>query len=165
MIQITFSEEDIRALNHERYHHPHPRVQQRMEALWLKSQGLPHKEICRLTSISGNTLREYLDMYKKGGIEKLKEVNFYCPRSEMMNHKDSIENYFREHPPATIAEAIAKIEELTGIKRSPTQVRTFLKSIGMRCLKVGMIPSKADPNEQEAFKKTVRTPFRRSTLG
>lgn len=153
MIQITFSEEDIRAFNHERYHHPHPRVQQRMEALWLKSRGLSHKEICRLTSISGNTLREYLCMYKEGGIEKLKEINFYQPKSELMNYKNTIENYFREHPPATIAEAIAKIEELTGIKRSPTQVRTFLKSIGMRCLKVGMVPSKADPDKQEAFKK------------
>ena len=82
-------------------------------------------------------------------IEKLKEVTFYCPRSELMNHKDTIENYFREHPPSTIAEAIAKIEELTGIKRCPTQIRKFLKSIGMRCLKVGMVPSKADPDEQE----------------
>jgi transposase len=153
MIQITFSEEDIRALNHERYHHPHPRVQRKMETLWLKSQRLPHEKICTLASIRGNTLREYLRMYTEGGIEKLKEINFYRPQSELVNHKDTIENYFREHPPATIAEAIAVIEELTGIKRSPTQGRTFLKSIGMRCLKVGMVPSKADPDEQEAFKK------------
>ena len=45
MLQLEFSEADKRALNHERYHHSHPRVQQRMEALWLKSQGLPHQRI------------------------------------------------------------------------------------------------------------------------
>ena len=27
MIKIEFTEEEIKALNHERYHHPHPRVQ------------------------------------------------------------------------------------------------------------------------------------------
>lgn len=46
-----------------------------------------------------------------------------------------------------------KIEELTGIKRSPTQVRVFLKKIGMKCRKVGVMPSKADPEIQDAFKK------------
>ena len=27
------------ALEHERFHHPHPHVRRKMEALWLKSQG------------------------------------------------------------------------------------------------------------------------------
>jgi transposase len=164
MIQISFSKEDKEVLNYERFHHPHPQVQRKMEALWLKSHGFPHNQITKLTGITGNTLRQYLKMYKEGGIEKVKEVNFYRPQSDLVNHKDSIEEYFRKHPPSTISEAIAKIEELTGIRRGPTQVRKFLKSIGMRCLKVGMVPSKADPDEQEAFKKTHGTSVRRSKL-
>ena len=36
--QTGFTEGDIKALNYERYHHPHPRVQRKMEALWLKSR-------------------------------------------------------------------------------------------------------------------------------
>lgn len=94
-------------------------------------------------------------MYKEDGIERLKEIKFYCPQSDLLNHKDTLEEYFRKNPPSTISEATAKIEELTGIKRGPTQVRKFLKSIGMRRLKVGMIPSKADPDEQETFKKNT----------
>src|SRR5437660_917457 len=48
MLQLEFSEADKHALNHERYPHPHPRVQQRMEAMWLTNHGLqrceePHK--------------------------------------------------------------------------------------------------------------------------
>ncbi len=38
---------------------------------------------------------------------------------------------------------MAKIEELTGLKRSETQVEKFLKSSGMKCRKVGMLPAKA----------------------
>jgi len=31
-------------LSYERFNHPHPFVQRKMEALWLKSQGLPHQQ-------------------------------------------------------------------------------------------------------------------------
>jgi transposase len=158
MIHIEFTEDEMKALNHERYYHPHPRVQRKMEALWLKSHGLPHKDIAQLAGVSLNTLRSYLHDYQEDGIQKLKEVTFYQPKSELESHKTSIEAYFREHPPATITEAAHKIEELTGIKRSPTQVREFLKSIGMSHRKVGMIPSKADVDKQEAFMKEELEP-------
>jgi Homeodomain-like domain len=77
MIRIEFSEEEKQALDYERYHHPHPHVQRKMEALWLKSQKLPHKDICRFTGISKHTLCTYLEAYKEGGMNKLKEINFY----------------------------------------------------------------------------------------
>jgi transposase len=92
-----------------------------MEALLLKSQNLPHEQICQITGISVNTLRHYPQAYIEGGIDRLKEIRFYRQQSKLLEHKNTIEDYFREHPPATIKEAIAKIEELTGIKRSPTQ--------------------------------------------
>ena len=131
MIRIEFTEEEKQALHHERFHHPHPRVKQKMEALWLKSQGLTHQEIRRLTCISKPTLCAYLKDYQEGGIEKLKEVNFYRPTSELAEYTSTIETYFRENPPATVKEATAKIEDLTGIKRSETQVRQFLSTLGI----------------------------------
>jgi hypothetical protein len=51
--------------------------------------------------------------------------------------------------------AAAKIADLTGIVRKPTQVRQFLKALGMKPRKVGMIPAKADVEAQEALKKTT----------
>ena len=39
LVKLTFSAEDIEQLYYERFHHPHPRVQRKMEALYLKSQG------------------------------------------------------------------------------------------------------------------------------
>jgi transposase len=67
-------------------------------------------------------------------------------------HRERLEDYFRHHPPATIKEAAAKIKDLTGIERKESQVRAFLKALGMQCRKVGMLPAKADPDEQAAFK-------------
>lgn len=158
MIRINFTDGDIKQLRDERFNHPHPRVQLKMEAVLLKSQNLKHKEICNIAGISGNTLRTYLRDYQEGGIEKLKEINFYKPQSDLENHRDTIEKYFNKNPPASIKEAMQKIEELTGIKRSENRVREYLKSIGMKRLKVGMIPSKADFEKQEKFLKEEMTP-------
>lgn len=108
MFNIIFSEADCKELRYQRFNHPHPRVQLKMEALLLKSKGLKQKEICHLIDICGNTLRSYLRDYLQGGIEKLKEINFYKPVSELALHKDSIESYFKEHPPASIKEAMSK---------------------------------------------------------
>lgn len=155
MIRIEFSEEEKRALEYERYHHPHPHVQRKMEALWLKSPNLPHKDICRCTGISKHTLCTYLQNYQQGGLEKLKEINFYKPKSALSLHEKTIETYFRARPPVSINAARDKIHELTGITRSPTQVRQFLLALGMRPRKVGMMPAKGDAKQQDIFKKKI----------
>lgn len=153
MIQLSFSAEAIEALHYERYHHPHPRVQRKMEALYLKSQGFLHRDIAAIVRVSEPTLVSYLREYAAGGVEGLKQLNFYQPTSDLAQHQNKIETYFREHPPKSLAQAASKIEELTGIKRSREQVRKFLHRIGMTCRRVGVVPAKADPVVQEEFKK------------
>jgi transposase len=98
-----------------------------MEALWLKSHGLPHEQMARLVGITENTLRDYFQLYGEGGVERLKEVAIQGPESALQLHYASWEAYFHAHPPATIKEAQRKIAALTGIKRSETPVREFLK--------------------------------------
>ena len=84
MIRITFNDADIRALRYERYHHPHPRVQQKAEALLMKNHGLKHKDICKFMGISLNTFREYLREYQEGGIERIKEIHFISPKVSLI---------------------------------------------------------------------------------
>jgi transposase len=158
VIKISFDENEINQLRHDRYHHPHPRVQRKIDVLLMKSQGIAHKKIAEIVGICPNTLRNYLREYQIGGLEKIKEISFYQPQSELAQHRQSLEKYFREHPVGSINEAISKIEKLTGLKRSRTRVRHFLKSIGLKCQKVGMVPSKADPDAQESFKKKELEP-------
>lgn len=126
-IELEFTPEIIEEINYERYHHPVPLVQRRMEVLWLKSNGLSHSLIAQLGRISENTMREYFRLYEQGGVAKLREVNFYHPQSQLNVHISTLEEYFKEHPVATIKEAQNKIKELTGIERSETQIREFFK--------------------------------------
>lgn len=151
MITIEFSEADVKALHQERFLHPHPRVQVRMEAVYLKSQHLAHRDICRLTRISGNTLRAYLRTYEQGGLAALQELHFRQPQSQLMTQRTSLEHCFRAHPPASLKQAQALITQATGITRSVVQVRTFLRHLGLRCRRVGTIPAKADVAAQTAF--------------
>jgi transposase len=155
MITINFSDADLAALQYWRFHHPDPRVQVRMEALYLRSQGVANRDIPRLCGISKASFHRYLTAYATGGIEQLQHFEPRRPRSLLHRHRPTIEADFQQRPPATVAEAVARIEALTGITRRPTQVRQFLKALGMRPRKVGMIPAKADVEAQEAFKKTA----------
>jgi transposase len=67
----------------------------------------------------------------------------------MQAYAVKIEQYFEENPPASIGEAVAKIEELTGIKRGETQVRKFLKDLKFRFRRVGTVPAKALTEEKK----------------
>jgi transposase len=123
MIEIEFTEQDIAQLHYERFHHPDPHVQQRLEVVYLKALGLPHKEIGRIARQSQKTVRRDLRLYQDGGIDALKQDHHYRPTSELDLHRETIEAEFKAKPPKTIKEAIDRVEKLTGIRRSPTQMR------------------------------------------
>ena len=125
--RLEFTPEILKELNYQRYHHLVPLVQRRMETLWLKAHQLPHAQIAVLVDVTENTIRDYFELYQAGGVEKLKEIHYYQPESELKEHIVSLEAYFREHPPATIKQAQHEVEVITGIKRSESQVREFLK--------------------------------------
>ena len=150
MLRIDFTWEDIEKLHYERYHYPHPLVQRKMEVIYLKSQGLAHQDIRTLCQISKTTLTKYIRQYKKGGVEELKKLEYKGQTSELNQYGEQIKEYFKKHPASTVAEASDAIEKITGIKRSPTQIREFMKRIGLRCLKVGYVPGKSMEAERIA---------------
>ena len=144
MIHLEFSFTELTALDYARYHHPHPQVQRKMEALYLSNQGLSHQEIRRLCRIGSKTaLVSYLREYEAGGIEALEQLHYKGHPSQLSEHIPSLSAHFEAHPPRTSAAAQAEIERLTSIKRSPTQIKAFLKRIGLKARKAGYAPDKA----------------------
>ncbi len=151
MINPTFTPEDQKIINYERFHHPHAHVQRKMEVLWCKSLGKSHKEIAEIAGIHINTVTVYLREYQNGGLEAVQKIKFYKPETELQKHSQTLKEYFSENPCTSLKQAAAKIEELTGIKRSLPQVETFLKKMGMKWRKVGTVPAKADLDKQAEF--------------
>ena len=109
-----------------------------MEALSLRSQGMPTRDIMRLCGISNASVHRSLKAYVIGGMERVKDIEHYRPHRDVATHRSTIDASVREHPPATVAEAAATIKELTGIARTPTQVRQCLPGLGMKPRNVGL---------------------------
>jgi transposase len=141
MRTITFTADDRLALAHLRYHHPDPRVQRRIEVLWLKSHGLGHDRIATYADVSRRTVQRHLDLYREGGLERLCRRPCHQPRSALIEHEVSLEEHFEAHPVRSAKQARAVIEQRTGIRRGLTQVRHFLKvRLGLRWRQTGAIP-------------------------
>jgi transposase len=58
----------------------------------------------------------------------------------MSAYRDLIRESFEKHPVRTVAEACDRIFQLTGLRRGPSQVRKFLKDLGLKFQRVRMIP-------------------------
>lgn len=127
MTRLTFSEVERQSLRKERFEHPHPRVQRRMDVLWYISLGETYSNAARLGDVSEATVDRYVAIYRQRGIEGLKQFDWTGTPSELVSHQASLEELFRLDPPHTTAEACRRIEEATGVKRGLTQVRQFLK--------------------------------------
>ena len=157
---FTFDDEVRQTLAHQRYHHPDPRVQERMEIVWLKSQGEKHERIAVLAGVSRSTVQRTLDLYAEHGLDGLRTFHWEGQPSALAPFHDCLEAEFQARPPHTVAEACRRIAELTGVVRRPTQVREFLKdTLGLSWRKVAAVP--VPPNksieeharEQAAFLK------------
>ena len=71
MIQVDIPKEIQEALSKARYEHPDVHVQRRLHALYFKSLGYNHKEICNLAGISYKTLEVVLKAYQEGGLDSV----------------------------------------------------------------------------------------------
>src|SRR5262249_54065872 len=78
---------------------------------------------------------------REGGLPRLRCGRWHQPRSVLVEHEDSLEEYFLKHPPRSAKQAQALIEQQTGIRRGLSQVRRFLKDrLALRWRKTGATP-------------------------
>ena len=126
---LTFSDDDRRTLATERYQHPDPRVQRRMEVLWLLSQGETQTRTGQLAGVSKATVERCVALFRHGGVSGLRQFHWAKPVSGLEKRRPALGPEFRERPPHTVAEAMQRIEALTGVRREETQVRVFLKKV------------------------------------
>jgi len=127
MLRVTISAEDIVTIQRDRYYHPQPHIMMRMHALALHHKGESAARIAQLLGRDQRTIRECLRKYQKGGLQAVYEYEKHKHECELEAYSGLIEQELEKRPPQSAKEAGAIIEELTGIKRSPTQIREFLK--------------------------------------
>src|SRR6267154_4532278 len=151
MLTLNISEADIASANYERINHPVKAIRKRMDSIWLVSEGFSRQEVARRSGIHRNSVKNYIKLYHKGGLEALQSFEYKGTSSIIMRKRITLEAYFRANPPRTAKEAAAKVEALTQTKLSIDEVRRFMHKIGMKPLKTGHIPAKADSEKQQDF--------------
>jgi transposase len=159
MLTLHLTPEDLEAAKIERYSHIVPKICLRMSVLCLVELGYPREDVSLQSGISTKSVKRIIQLYNRSGLDGIRKLHYRGPKSRIEPYRSSIESSFTVQPPRTSNEAAARIEELTGIKLSPGRALAFMKRIGMKCLKMGHIPAKADSDKQRAFYEETLKPL------
>ncbi len=132
-LRIQLTEEQQRIVDEERSSHPNLRVREKMLVLWLLHNGVTRKKAAEIVGVGRATVQRYVVAFREGGLDGLRRWNVNRPVSEMAAYRElireSFENQLRSR---TVAEASERIFQLTGLRRGPSQVRKFLKDLGLK---------------------------------
>lgn len=140
-LRIALTADEQRIVLAEREAHPDACVRRRLWSLWLLHCGTTREQAAKILGIACSSVQRDVSRYRQGGLEALRESRReYQPTSKLAQHQDVIRQSLEQQPARTIAEACQRIKELTGVERGPTQVRQFLKSLGLKWQRVRAIP-------------------------
>lgn len=159
MLTLHITPEDLGTAKIERYSHIVPKISLRMSVLCLVELGHTREAVSIHAGISTKSVKRIVRIYNESGLAGIRKLHYRGPMSKVDPHRSGIEESFRAQPPRTSNEAAARIEELTGIKLSAGRALAFMKRIGMKCLKMGHIPAKADSERQRVFYEDTLKPL------
>ena len=139
-IHVQLDEEQQRVVNEERSTHPNARVREKMLVLCLLHNGVTRQGAAKIVGVSRATVQRYVAAFRDGGLDGLRRWEPNRPVSEMAAYRELIRESFEKQPACTVAEVGERIFQLTGLRRSPSQVRKFAKDMGLKFRRVRAIP-------------------------
>jgi transposase len=150
MLTLNLDQAEIQRLNYERFHYPCPMVQKRLHAVYLKAVlGASNQHIGLLCDLHPNSVAHWVKAYRQQGFEVLTQNRYGTNASQLDGSRQSILESLQAQPPHSANQAVARIEELTGLRRSPCSVRRWMHKQGLRFRRLGHVPAKADPDKQQ----------------
>ena len=138
--RIHLTEQQQHLVNDERHAHPQEHVRRKMLVLWLLQCGLSRDKAAEVAGLGRATVQRYVAAFRTGGLEGLRRWGVLGPVSDLAAHEDLLRESFTKEPSRSMGEACDRIEQLTGLRRQPTQVRKFLKGMGLKWQRIRAIP-------------------------
>jgi len=138
--RVQLADQEYRIVNEERLSHPNERIRERMLVLLLLHNGVTREKAGEIVGVGRATVQRYVAAFRDGGLDGLRRWEPNRPQSEMAAYREVIRESFEKEPVRTVAEACDRIFQLTGLRRGPSQVRKFLKDMGLKFLRVRPIP-------------------------
>lgn len=138
--RVQLSEQERDVVNEERVSHPNERLRERMLVIWLLHNGITRQKAAEIAGVGRATVQRFVAAFREGGLDGLRRWEPNRPESEMAAFRESIRESFERQPVRTVAEAGERIYQVTGLRRGPSQVRKFVKDMGLKYQRVRVIP-------------------------
>jgi transposase len=138
--RVQLTEDQQRIVDEERTSHPDLHVREKMLVLWLLHCGTTRQKAADVVGLGRATVHRYLVAFREGGLDGLRRCHRHRPVSEMAAYRELIRESFEKQPACTVSEVGERIFQLTGLRRSPSQVRKFAKDMGLKFQRVRAIP-------------------------
>lgn len=128
---------------------PNQRARKKCLVVYLRKKGCQRKEIASIANIDEDSITNYMKCYSKNGLQGLLKEHYRKPESQLEPYTEQLKKLFIEQVPHTVNQAIKMIDAETNIRLKPTACRDFLKKIGMKCRRCGLVPGKATDDEKQ----------------
>jgi transposase len=149
MIDLKLTAEQLDELHKEATENPCVRARKKCWVVYLKGKGYAHREIAGVVRVDGDTVTDYLRKYRDGGLPMLLAENFHKGEGQLDGHAERLKKLFGKSHPHTVNQAIEMIDRETGVRLKNSACRAFLRKLGMKCRRCGLVPGKAPNDERQ----------------
>lgn len=127
-------------------------------AIRMRHEGAKPGFIAKCLNQHRNTITNYLNEYLDGKLPAILEDKYYRPSSSLEPFLACIKCSFLACPVSDAKQAVARVEAMTGIRLSESQIRRCMRNMGMKLRKTASIPGKIDPQLQFDFYRKEMLP-------
>ena len=126
----------------------------RIKAIVLLGSGWTPSQVAQVLLIDRTTVRTYYRNYKKGGINRLLEINYSRHRGHLsFEQQQALDTYLQKSLHITAKSIVAYVEKRWHVRYSESGMTDLLHRVGYVYKKPKLVPGKADAQAQKAFLK------------
>ena len=134
-------------------------LSKRLISMMLFVTGVPNKRITELTGLCDRSIRTLKKSIESGELDNLFHVGGGGQKGKMSDVETEIINEINNKDYRSQQQIADMVFEKFGIKVTQSTISRFLKKNGIKRLKCGSLPAKADIEEQRTFYETVLHPL------
>lgn len=168
LIEKTFqlSKKERKELEKHRKNASDRRIYRRLCALlWLDS-GRTQEEVAELLGVTARTIRDWIALYRKGGLKRLCVVNNHGRECDLnADQQEELRAKIRDGHFRSAKQVRRWIEEKFGQTYSLSGTQALLRRLGASFHKTSALMFRADPEKQKEFLKKIPTTKTETTRG
>jgi len=142
MFSLHLSEAEISVINIERKTHKSALIRDRLHVLYHLHNGFSRADCALIVGCHLNSVNNYIKMYKQGGLNLIKQLNYGHPKHELQDKFEKVDELLRQSNCSTVSDVQELLRNHFNYKRSKEAVRQLLHYLGFKRRRLGTFPGK-----------------------